>query len=110
MKARISGNDYIIHLNSKDEELKKLKIQNLETILIGADNNENLGKMVTMTIGDTDIPDGIEVIYFPEKRNSWKDITEIRITLNSTAYERLRQNRHTCTRYNGSDMIDIFIK
>ena len=109
MKAGISNNDYIIHLSS-NKELETLKVQNLETSLINVDNNKNLGKMVTMMIGDTDIPDGIEVTYFPEKRGGWKDIIEIRITLTPIAYERIRQNGHTCTRYNGSDMIDIFIK
>jgi len=105
MRAIFDGQDYLLLLGKKENELVKLLNTNLEAKLEMALKDEDLDKKVILGVGDND--DGIDLKYFPEEHKGWDDIKEIRVKVNQWAYKHILEYGTFETRYNGSDKIEI---
>lgn len=110
MKATFDGQDYMLMLDKKAQELRQLrKGQRLDAQLTSSSfEGEDLGKLVSLEFGQTNATDGIEVNYSPEDPESWEAIKEVRVKINESAYGHIAQRGQFGTRYNGSDKIEIF--
>ena len=107
MKATIIGQDYIIVLEKEEFTSVRAGIT-LEAVLFG-DSNSKLDKRVTLEVCDrADNFDGIDLIYLPEKRGGWADIKEVKIKVLPSALDEVESLGRFGTRYDGSNMIDIY--
>ena len=75
MLATIVGNDYFLHLNSKDIKFKG----RLETSLLD-ENGNHLGKIVSVTFKENSGPDGVQMRNTPANAR-WKDVKSINVTI-----------------------------
>lgn len=110
MKATIIGEDYIIILEKEKQELPSLrKGVQLEAVLFGDGGKSLDKKVIVRTIADTDNFDGIDIEYVP-KHKGWSNVREIRVRLNQAALDRIESLGRFGTRYDGSNMIDIYAR
>lgn len=112
MKPVIIGQDYLITLEDKNKELISIKNKiKLEGVLIDGETGKSLDKNVTIEkILETENHDGIDVKYFPEARRGWAEIKEIKIRLTGFALQQIESLKHFGTRYDGTNMIEIYVR
>jgi len=110
MKATICGQDYIIILEKETREFDLLKEGiKLESILVDSKTHSTLNKKVTLKkCTNTDNHDGIDLKYFPKRRKGWVDIKKVQIRVSPFALEQIKSRRRFGTRYDGSNMIEIY--
>jgi hypothetical protein len=105
MKSLFDGQDYMLML--EDQEMKKLRQSKLEAQLKELFGGADLGKLVTLELGENDGSDGIKLVYLPEDANGWDEIKQVYIKINAWAYKHIEERKEFGTRYNGSDKITI---
>jgi hypothetical protein len=108
MKTIFDGQDYIIMLDKKTQELQQLqKGKKLEASLEQPYDKKSLKKVVSLELASNEAIDGIELKYLPEEAENWEEIQKVQVKLNDWAYNHVMQRGQFGTRYNGSDKIDI---
>ncbi|MDP3026341.1 MAG: hypothetical protein Q8N63_01435 [Nanoarchaeota archaeon] len=108
MKATFDGQDYMLMLDKKMDELQRLRKEKLEAPLTEHWGDKDLGKTVSLELADNNGSDGIELKYLPNGAESWEAIQRVQVKLNERAYSHIRGRGQFGTRYNGSDKIEIF--
>lgn len=106
MRAEFDGLDYFLYLDREEGELENLKSKSLTAQLKKSFSDVDLDKLVILSYGENNGPDGIEFVFFPEI--TWDKLQEARVTINERAYRHIRERGSFGTRYNGSDKIEIF--
>ncbi len=108
MKAMFDGQDYMLMLERRTQELQRLREGKLEAPLKQAwEPDKDLGKVVTLELANTNAIDGIELKYLPEGAESWEAIRRVEVKVNERAYSHVGRHGQFGTRYNGSDKIEI---
>lgn len=107
MKAEFDGQDYMLILDKDQDELLSLWKGKLEAYLTEAFGDKDLGKIVTLELGENKGSDGIEVKYIP-KNEIWENIQRIQVKMNKDAYNHVNQRGNFGTRYGIGDKIEIF--
>ena len=108
MKVIFTGQDYILMLERRTQELQRLRQGKLEAPLKEAwSPDKNLGKVVSLELAETNAIDGIELKYEPKGAESWEVIKRVQVKINGRAYTNVRTHERFGTRYNGSDKIEI---
>ena len=108
MKAIFDGQDYILMLDKKTQELQGLQQRKFEAPLTERWGDKDLGKLVSLELADNSGSDGIEIKYLPEGAESWEAIQRIQVRINKRACSYVRERGQFGTRYNGSDKIEIW--
>jgi len=110
MKATIIGQDYLIVIEKQNKEFAAIERGiRLETLLIDGETGSKLDKRVILETGNNiDNPDGIDFEYLPKRRRGWMDIKDIQIRLSPFALSQIESFGRFGTRYDGSNMIDIY--
>ena len=109
MKAIFSGQDYIIMLDEKTQELQQLQQgKKLEASLEQPYDKKSLKKVISLELASNEAIDGIELKYLPEKAGNWEEIQKVQVKLNNWAHNHVMQRGQFGTRYNSSDKIDIY--
>ena len=107
MKATFDGQDYMLILEKKTQELQRLRQGKLEAPLTEHWGDKNLGKIVSLELADNNGTDGIELKYLPDDAESWEAIQRVQVKVDERAYRHIRGRGRFGTRYNGSDKIEI---
>ena len=107
MKATFDGQDYMLMLDKKTQELQGLRQRKLEAPLTEHWGDKDLGKLVSLELADNSGSDGIELKHLPESAKSWEAIKIIQVKVNERAYNFIKERGNFGTRYNGSDKIEI---
>ncbi len=108
MKATFDGQDYMLMLDKKTQELQGLLQEKVEAPLTEHFGGKDLKKIISLELADNNESDGIELKYLPDDFKSWESIQKIQVKINSRAYSHIQERGRFGTRYNGSDKIEIF--
>ena len=108
MKATFDGQDYMLILDKKAQELQGLRQKKLEATLTEDFGDEDFGKLVSLELADNNGSDGIELKYLPEGAESWEAIQRIQVRMNERAYIHVETRGRFGTRYGMGDKIEIF--
>lgn len=108
MKATFDGQDYMLMLDKKMQELQGLRQNKLEAPLTEHWGDKDLGKLVSLELADNKGSDGIEVKYLPEDAKSWEAIQRVQVKVNESAYSHIERRGKFGTRYGIGDKIEIF--
>ena len=108
MKATFDGQDYMLMLDKKTQELQGLRQKRLEAPLTEHFGDKDLGKVVSLELADNTGSDGIELKYLPEGAESWEAIQIVQVKVNERAYGHVRERGQFGTRYGMGDKIEIF--
>ncbi len=108
MEAMFDGQDFLLYLDTDEQELGKLRTQELSAPLTEPFGGPDLGKQLTLSYGDNNGPDGIQLRKLPEDSEGiWNSVKEIRITINNWAYQHVQERGQFGTRYDGSNKVEI---
>ncbi|HLC80606.1 MAG TPA: hypothetical protein VJG31_02435 [Candidatus Nanoarchaeia archaeon] len=108
MKATFDGQDYLLILDKKTDELTRLRQEKLEALLTKLWEDNDLGKVISLEFADNNGNDGIELKYLPEGAESWEAIRKVQVRVNEWAYNHIRDRGQFGTRYGIGDKIEIF--
>jgi len=108
MKATFDGQDYMLILDRKTQELQGVRQGKLEAPLTEHWGDKDLGKLVSLELADNNGSDGIELKYLPEGAESWEAIQRVQVRINERAYSHVRERGQFGTRYGMGDKIEIF--
>jgi len=107
MKTTFDGQDYMLMLDKKTQELQELRQRKIESPLTEHWGDKDLGKLVSLELADNNGSDGIELKYLPEDAESWEAIKRVQVKINYRAYDHVIERGQFGTRYNGSDKIQV---
>lgn len=108
MKATFDGQDYMLMLDKKTQELQRLCQGKLEAPLTEHWGDKDLGKVVSLELADNNGSDGIELKYLPEGAEGWEAIKIVQVRMNERAYSYVKTRGRFGTRYGMGDKIEIF--
>jgi len=106
MKAGKIGVDYVVHVSFL--ECYFLTSKTLETSLIDATTGRDLQKKVSLVFSQTNALDGIALSYEPT--GSFEKAEKVQIELNMEALSKFSRMKQLSTRYDGTNMLDLFMK
>lgn len=99
MKALFGIIDYDIILDSGAGELKELLSSKIQTRLQDYSSGKDLDKILSLELANTKNPDGIDILFLPDKAKNFKDIKHVNVTISNIVYGLLETRGEAITAY-----------